>query len=124
MNIRKMIVVFSAVLAMSANAASILPASAEESISGTCGDGVTWTFADSTLTIGGTGDMDDYDNYDQEFIGMQPMETKERPWERYSDTITSVVIEEGVTGIGNFALSGLYYVETVHWTDSLKHIGD
>ncbi len=124
MNIRKMIVVFSAVLAMSANAASMLPASAEESISGTCGDGVTWTVADGTLTIGGTGNMDDYDNYDQEFIGMQPMETKERPWERYSDTITSVVIEEGVTGIGNFAFSGLYYVETVHWPDSLKHIGD
>lgn len=124
MNLRKMTVVFSAVLAVSANAASMLPVSAEESISGTCGDGVTWTIADGILTIGGTGDMDDYDNYECEFVGMQPMETKERPWERYSDTITSVVIEEGVTGIGNFAFSGLYYVETVHWPDSLKHIGD
>ncbi len=124
MNLRKMTVVLSAILAISVNAAWMLPVSAEERISGTCGDGVTWTVADGTLTIGGTGNMDDYDNYGCEFIGMQPVETKERPWERYSDTITSVVIEEGVTGIGNFAFSGLYYVETVHWADSLKHIGD
>lgn len=124
MNLRKMTIVLSAVLALSANAASMLPVSAEESISGTCGDGVTWTIADGILTIGGTGNMDDYDNYECEFIGMQPVEIKERPWERYSDTITSVVIGEGVTGIGNFAFSGLYYVETVHWADSLKHIGD
>ncbi len=124
MNLRKMTVVLSAILAISANAVQMLPASAEESVSGTCGDGVTWTVADGTLTIGGTGNMDDYDNYECEFIGMQPVETKEKPWERFSDTIISVVIEEGVTGIGNFAFSDLYYVETVHWPDSLKHIGD
>ncbi len=96
----------------------------EESASGTCGDGVTWTVADGTLTIGGTGNMDDYDNYDKEFVGMQPVETLARPWESYSDTITSIVIKDGVTGIGNFAFSDLYYVEHVDWSDSLEHIGD
>ncbi len=125
MNIRKMKAVLGAILAMSLNAAWTLPAmAAQESVSGTCGDGVTWTVADGTLTIGGTGNMDDYDNYEGEIIGMQPVETMDRPWERYSDTITSIVIEEGVTGIGNFAFSDLYYVENVDWPDSLKHIGD
>ena len=101
-----------------------LIASAEESASGTCGDGVTWAVENGTLTIGGTGNMDDYDNYDKEFAGMQPMETLDRPWESYSDTITSIVIKDGVTGIGNFAFSDLYYVENVDWSDSLEHIGD
>ncbi len=91
---------------------------------GTCGENLIWTVENGTLTISGTGNMDDYDNYDCEFVGMQPVETLDRPWGRYSDTITSIVIEEGVTGIGNFAFSDLYYVETVNWADSLTHIGD
>ena len=66
--------------------------------SGECGDGVTWTYDAGTLTISfsgsGTGAMADYDD---------------QPWKDYRSSITSVVIEDGVTSIGNSAFrnSGL-----------------
>ena len=47
---------------------SIFTAGAEEiATSGTCGENLTWTFDESTgtLTISGTGDLDDYyDSWD------------------------------------------------------------
>ncbi|MBP5476099.1 MAG: leucine-rich repeat domain-containing protein [Paludibacteraceae bacterium] len=64
----------------------ILPAS-----SGTCGENVTWKFEDGVLTISGTGDMPDYGFTD-------PI-----PWSSFESSIKSVVIEEGVTHIGNYA---------------------
>ena len=46
-----------------------------------------------TLTISGTGAMEDYDTPD------------DQPWKEYRSTITSVVIEDGVTSIGNNAFA-------------------
>ena len=55
--------------------------------SGTCGDNLTWTLDDnSTLTISGTGKMYDY---------------SEAPWYTYSSSITTAIIEDGVTSIGD-----------------------
>ena len=58
--------------------------------SGWCGDGVTYSYVESThtLTISGTGAMWDYNNDNQ-------------PW--YGFSITNVVIGEGVTSIGDDA---------------------
>lgn len=71
--------------------------------SGTCGENLTWTLDDSgTLTISGTGAMNEYDSW------------RDSPFD-YNDDITSVVIEEGVTSIGSWAfvgcsaLTGVYY---------------
>ena len=65
--------------------------------SGNCGangDNLTWTLnAEGTLTISGTGAMADY----FDMAGLLS------PWHSYSDRITAVVIEPGVTHIGKYA---------------------
>jgi hypothetical protein len=57
--------------------------------SGICGDNLTWTLDENgTLTISGTGDMTDYAK-------------KSAPWS--STKVKSVVINDGVTSIGDYA---------------------
>ena len=95
---------------------SIIPISnitASAAPSGACGDNLTWIFSEKTgtLTISGTGDMYDYSNM-------------ERPWERHGKSITEIVINEGVTSIGNCAFSNLLYVMDVNVSDSVTTIGD
>ena len=51
-----------------------------------------WKFEDGTLTISGTGDMPDYEIHDNK-----------APWYSDRDKIKIVVIEDGVTSIGNNA---------------------
>ena len=68
----------------------------------TCGDGVTYVYteANQTLTISktgeGTGEMTDYT------LDMTDY-TSDVPWYSYAYDITNIVIEPGVTYIGDFA---------------------
>ena len=66
-----------------------LPVRAEDSYSGSCGENLTWRFDTNTgtLTIEGSGDMEDYD-----WGGA--------PWYVYRDTITTVSLPDGLTSIG------------------------
>ena len=62
--------------------------------SGTCGadgDNLTWNLCNGTLTISGTGAMVHYWSY------------PDIPWWNYRGSIQRIVIEEGVTTIGNHA---------------------
>ena len=59
--------------------------------SGSAGAGVTWSYRDGSLTVGGTGNMEDYAG---------PAST---PWYGYREGIETVIIESGVTGIGSSA---------------------
>ena len=69
--------------------------------SGTCGDNLTWTLsAVGTLTISGTGDMDGFDY-------------GSTPWYNYSEVITNVLVENGVTSIGDYAFSECSYLAYV-----------
>lgn len=67
----------------------------EPSYSGKCGENVYYNFDESTatLTISGTGDMADYAG-----AGYQP-------WSNYEEDISSVIVESGVTSIGDYAFS-------------------
>lgn len=80
--------------------------------SGECGehgDELTWHFADDgTLTISGTGKMRDYVQYDP-------------PWRERK--VKHVVIEEGVSYIGDNAFHKLPYLQTVTVADSVTEIG-
>ncbi|MCD8125742.1 MAG: leucine-rich repeat protein, partial [Lachnospiraceae bacterium] len=61
-----------------------------------CGDDLTWSLdAAGTLTVSGTGDMYDY-------TFQNPA-----PWDSYCNNIIAVIIEDGVTSIGEYAFSGL-----------------
>ena len=63
--------------------------------SGSCGENVTYSFVESTgtLTISGTGAMKNYEQYTM-------------PWKAYISSIEKVVIEDGVTSIGEYAFEG------------------
>ena len=89
--------------------------------SGTCGAGLTWSYDTSAkvLTISGTGDMYDY-SYD-DFASGYPVST---PWASYYKNIVSVVIEEGVTSIGDYAFYSATALTSVAIPGSVKTIGE
>lgn len=81
-------------------------------LSGTCGENVTYTInCDGTLTISGNGEMEDYRD-------------KKTPWNAYRFFIESVVIEYGVTSIGESAFSWCQNLKTITISDSVTTIGD
>ncbi|MDE7093848.1 MAG: leucine-rich repeat protein, partial [Oscillospiraceae bacterium] len=86
----------------------------EKEIIGELGTNLTWTFdtATGTLTISGTGGMKNF--YD----------TANSPtWSYLSENIKKVVIEDGVTSIGDEAFFGYSSLESVSIPDSLTSIG-
>jgi hypothetical protein len=72
---------------------------------------LTWNINNGTLTISGEGEMPDYDWYDDP-----------APWFPYELSITTVVIENGVTSIGNFAFSYNRFT-SISISNSVKSIG-
>lgn len=89
---------------------------AEAVTSGTCGaegDGsnLRWSLSGGVLTISGTGAMKNWKNY------YDPS-----PWEK-NDQITHVVIESGVTSIGNSAFWGCFYLTDISMPDTVTRFG-
>ncbi|MCM1508009.1 MAG: leucine-rich repeat protein [Ruminococcus flavefaciens] len=90
----------------------------ENITSGKCGDNAYWTLDKSTgtLTISGTGDI--YDYGDWAYDGQTP------PWcsdKDYGSDIKNIVIEEGITGIGEMCFMGSA-VSDVKLPESLEKI--
>ena len=85
---------------------------------GTCGENVTWTFDEGsgTLTISGSGPMEDMD-------WETPYDSTNAPWNNIKDEIKSVVIQEGVTGIGACAFGACKSLESVIIPSSVTEIG-
>ena len=81
--------------------------------SGTCGENVKWTLTkDGTLTISGTGAMVDY-----------PYSTS-APWRSFRSQVKTVVIENGVTSIGNNAFYNCSSLTSVTIPSSVTSIGN
>lgn len=78
--------------------------------SGTCGENLTWSIQDGTLTISGTGEMDSYSESNV-------------PWYNYRDGINNIVINNGVTSIGDNAFTDCANIKTVSLPSSLNRIG-
>lgn len=94
----------------------LLSFSAAAAATGTCGENLTWVVSDdNTLTISGTGAMDDYG----------PVMIA-APWVN-DDTLynlTTVVMEEGITRIGDFAFYCHRALVSVVVPASVTSIGD
>ncbi len=74
-------------------------------------DSINWSIEDGTLTITGTGAMQDYPN------------PEDAPWHDKKDEITKIVIEDGITRIGNLAFYGLTNAVEAVVPQSVKSIG-
>ena len=92
-----------------------------------CGDRVTWTLENGTLTIRGDGPM--YDYYDEvldpDHAALEPVSP---PWIDREEEITAVVVEDGVTGIGDASLqfvprSDAPQMEALTLPDSVERVG-
>ena len=84
-----------------------------EVASGTCGDNLTWTFYDNgRLTISGTGPMAEFSDYSS------------APWDDRRSSITTVIIDQGVTTISDFAFTECSGLTSVVIGDSVTAIGD
>ena len=79
--------VFLFLLALAASAGTLF---AESGTCGKDGNNLTWTLSGGTLTISGTGAMADWKSY------------PDVPWFSNRSSIKSVVIEDGVTSIGEY----------------------
>ncbi len=81
--------------------------------SGSCGTDVSYSYVESThtLTISGTGAMADYPDF------------SEQPWFSYAGEIETVIIEDGVTGIGNCAFLNCTGLTTVTIGTGVTYIG-
>lgn len=108
---RKIALALTLVMALSF-ASLIVPAVPVYAASGSCGENVTWSLSGGTLTISGTGEMENYsgDHY--------------APWYNDRSEIQSVIIEDGVTSIGACAFSQCTYLANITISDNLTSIGE
>ena len=82
--------------------------------SGSCGENVTYTFDEDTglLTISGTGDMQNYSISDSS------------PFKDFRYYIKTIVINNGVTSIGDYVFYYCYNLTSITIPDSVTSIGD
>lgn len=82
--------------------------------SGTCGDNLTWVLdSEGTFTISGKGKMDDY-----------PTAEGLIPWTQYKERIYSVIIQEGVTTVGDSAFWECKNLTSVKLSSTITSIGE
>lgn len=76
---------------------------------GSCGEGITWTYDNGTLTVSGSGAMDDM--------------TGDAPWAAYKDSITAVVFTGGVTYVGAGAFKDYDSLRSVSFGSAMYELG-
>ena len=86
---------------------------------GSCGDDAMWEIdRDKVLTISGTGEI-----YDFESAIHGDLNTWS-PWTYWMDGFTKVVIEEGITDIGDYSFDTMPDLKTVTLPETLTTIGN
>ena len=73
------------------------------------GSNLTYTLEDGTLTISGTGNMPNWI-------------VDDTPWS--GSSITTVIIESGVTSIGDYAFFNCYDITSVTIPSTVRSIGE
>jgi hypothetical protein len=92
----------------------VLPSVVKADDSGQCGKSLTYQYVEATrtLTISGTGAMDNY--------GYR----KDSPWRAYSGSIEHIVLNSGLTAIGEHAFKDCSEVVAIDIPDGVTSIGD
>ena len=91
--------------------------------SGSCGKNATWElYKDGTLYIKGTGAMQDYNwNYNE----TTKIVTTGAPWhDSHSASVKKLVVEDGITSIGNDAFSDCESLVSAELAEGITSIGD
>jgi hypothetical protein len=83
---------------------------------GSNGGNVTATLNGNTLTISGTGAMMD-------FTPSEDWEKNDTPWFAYRTTINSLIIEDGITQIGDVAFMYFSAITSITIPESITYIG-
>jgi len=83
----------------------------EDVYSGDCGDSASYELVDGVLNIFGSGAMDDY------------ADAEDAPWSSVSDEVKSVVIDDGITAIGENAFAQCAALSSVVIAESVTYIG-
>ena len=92
--------------------AAALPISASAAqYSGSCGQNLTWSIDGNVLTISGSGPMNDY------------IRASDQPWYKYRSSVTKVVVNSGVTTVGENAFRGMDMTTTT-LPETLTAIGE
>lgn len=84
-----------------------------EKVSDDCGKNLKWKFSekDGVLTVSGQGEMYNYST------------DSAAPWEEKKGKIKKVVVEKGVTYVGDYAFSHCAGLESIELPDTLQKIG-
>ena len=84
-------------------------------ITGPAGNNITYRLSgedfECELVLSGYGPMNDFVE-------------EGTPWEEESLDVKSIIIEDGITSIGNYAFDGCYCAENIEIPDSIKRIGN
>lgn len=96
---------------------SQLPACAKNIATGTCGTGVKWSLDDETLTIKGNGKMNDFENPTNSVATLPS-------WNPYKKSIKHLVIEGGVTYVGDYAFYDYTQLEDIKFEEGVKKLGN
>ena len=113
----------SSTVASSTTASSLSRNAADLIDSGSCGKNATWElYKDGTLYIKGTGAMQDYNwNYNE----TTKIVTTGAPWhDSHSASVKKLVVEDGITSIGNDAFSDCESLVSAELAEGITSIGD
>lgn len=100
---------------------AISPETAEDF--GICGKDLTWYYSHNILVIMGTGEMSDFESK-----STLDNKTSNAPWREHRDQIHTVVIDDGITSVGDYSFGdwlgdSQYAIETLFLPNTLLKIG-
>lgn len=96
--------------AIPAAAEETTPATNVERAPGYCGEAIMWTFENGTLTITGTGEMDDF--------------PEGAPWEAHKSEIKTVIISNSITYVGAYSFCDYDTLTDVQFGRDIYKIGE